>query len=88
MGMGIKLEQKHLFGILYVCLAASILADVLVKFHGQAEAEAQAHTAFLWQTIPGFSAIYGFVGCVLIIVVSKSLGHLWLQREEDYYEKH
>ena len=86
--MGIKLEQKHLFGILYVCLAASILADVLVKFHGQAEAEAQAHTAFLWQTIPGFSAIYGFVGCVLIIVVSKSLGHLWLQREEDYYEKH
>jgi len=83
--MGIKLEQRHLFGILCVCLAASILVDVLVKFHGQAEA--QAHTAFLWQTIPGFSAIYGFVGCVLIIVVSKSLGHLWLQREEDYYEK-
>ena len=82
--MGIKLEQRHLFGILYVCLAASILAGVLVNFHGQA----QAHTAFLWQTIPGFSAIYGFVGCVLIIVVSKSLGHLWLQREEDYYEKH
>ena len=86
--MGIKLEQKHLFGILCVCLAASILAGVLVNFHGQAEAEAQAHTAFLWQTIPGFSAIYGFVGCVLIIVVSKALGHLWLQREEDYYEKH
>jgi len=84
--MGIKLEQKRLFGILYVCLAASILAEVLVNFHGQAET--QAHTAFLWQTIPGFSAIYGFVGCVLIIVVSKSLGHLWLQREEDYYEKH
>ena len=82
--MGIKLEQKHLFGILYVCLAASILAGVLVNFPGQAEA--QAHT--VWQTIPGFSAIYGFVGCVLIIVVSKSLGHLWLQREEDYYEKH
>ncbi len=66
--------------MLYVCLAASVLAGVLVHSH--------EHAAFLWQEIPGFSAIYGFIGCILIIVVSKALGHHWLQKGEDYYEKH
>jgi hypothetical protein len=77
-----EIEKKYLFRMLYVCLAASVLAGVLVNFHEQ------AHAAFLWQEIPGFSAIYGFIGCILIIVVSKALGHHWLQKEEDYYEKH
>ncbi|MCW3141091.1 MAG: hypothetical protein N2V72_02760 [Methanophagales archaeon] len=80
--MGIKMEQKHLFGILYVCLVMSILAGVLVHLF------IPSHAAFLWQEIPGFSAIYGFIGCILIIIVSKALGHYWLQKEEDYYEKH
>jgi len=79
-----KMEMKHLFWILYVCLFASVLVEVLIHlsphFH--------SHAAFVWQEIPGFSALYGFVGCILIIVVSKTLGHHWLQKEEDYYEKH
>ena len=77
-----KQEQKYLFGILYVCLAMSILAGVLVY------SDDQAHNAFVWQGFPVFSAIYGFIGCILIIVVSKALGHYWLQKDEDYYEKH
>jgi hypothetical protein len=80
--MGIKMEQKHLFSILYVCIAMSILAGVLVHLF------TPPHAAFLWQEIPGFSAIYGVIGCILIIVVSKALGHYWLQKEENYYEKH
>ncbi|RJS80835.1 hypothetical protein CW713_07075 [Methanophagales archaeon] len=67
--------RKHLFGILYVCLTVSVLAEV-VNFHGHD----------LWQTIPGFSALYGFIGCIFIIAASKALGHYWLQKEEDYYE--
>lgn len=35
---------------------------------------------------PGFDAVYGFAGCVAIIVVSKWLGKRWLQRTERYYE--
>ncbi len=80
--MEMKIGQKHLFGILYVCLAVSIVAGLLLHSHEQ------AHAAFVWQEIPVFSAIYGFIGCILIIVVSKALGHHWLQKEEDYYEKH
>ncbi len=75
-----EIEKKYLFRMLYVCLAASVLAGVLVHVF------MPSHAAFLWQAIPGFSAIYGFVGCILIIVVSKTLGHHWLQREEDYYD--
>ena len=78
--MGIKL--KHLFLMLYVCLAASILAGFLV-FHLHL-----VHPHFWWEQLPFFSALYGFIGCIIIIVASKALGHYWLQKEEDYYEKH
>jgi hypothetical protein len=80
--MGIKSKQKLVWGILYVCLAASVVAGVLVELY------MPTHAAFFWEEIPVFSAIYGFIGCILIIVVSKALGHYWLQKGEDYYESH
>jgi len=43
------------------------------------------HPHFTWESLPGFYALYGFIACVLIVAVSKSLGKLWLQKEEDYY---
>jgi drug/metabolite transporter (DMT)-like permease len=77
-----KITMRHLFLLLYVCLAAGVLAGFLVhQLH-------LVHPHFWWEEIPVFSAIYGFVGCVVIIVASKALGHHWLQKEEDYYEKH
>lgn len=36
--------------------------------------------------LPFFEAIFGAVGCWLIVVVSKWLGKVWLQRPEDYYD--
>ncbi|MBK5190983.1 MAG: hypothetical protein JJE19_05775 [Methanosarcinales archaeon] len=77
-----KIEMKHLFWMLYVCLLVSIVVGVLYQL------SPHFHAIFVWQEIPGFSAVYGFIGCILIIVVSKALGHHWLQKEEDYYEKH
>ncbi len=35
---------------------------------------------------PGFWAVFGFVGCVVIILVSKWFGHLGIMTREDYYE--
>lgn len=46
---------------------------------------APKHPHFSWEALPGFYAVYGFVSCVLIVAVSKILGKLWLQKEEDYY---
>jgi len=47
----------------------------------------QGHGDFPWSHIPGFFALFGFVACVIIVVVSKLLGHYWLQRKEDYYDR-
>ncbi|NBC34634.1 MAG: hypothetical protein GVY13_18315 [Alphaproteobacteria bacterium] len=40
-----------------------------------------------WDGIGGFGAVYGFVSCVLIIVVAKALGNALLFRPEDYYDE-
>jgi hypothetical protein len=47
----------------------------------------QDHGDFPWSHVPGFFALFGFVGCVIIVVVSKLLGHYWLQRKEGYYDR-
>ena len=44
------------------------------------------HAAYWWNSIPGFYAAFGFVGCVAIIVISKWIGKILLQRGEEYYE--
>lgn len=44
------------------------------------------HSEEWWTQIPAFYAIYGFIGCGLITVVSKALGKWWLQKKEDYYD--
>ena len=41
---------------------------------------------FGFEKLPGFGSLYGLLSCVLIIVVSKLLGKLWLMRPEDYYD--
>lgn len=43
------------------------------------------HTQW-WNHIPGFFILFGFVGCVLIILFSKTLGKKVLDRREDYYD--
>ena len=45
----------------------------------------EAHGSFWWVGLPGFDLFYGFIGCVALVLASKALGAVWLQREEDYY---
>ncbi|MGB2727075.1 MAG: hypothetical protein WBD09_01185 [Halobacteriota archaeon] len=80
--MKMKITMRHLFLMLYVSLFAGVLAGILAQLF------LHLHPHFWWEKIPVFSAIYGFIGCIVIIVASKALGHYWLQKEEDYYEKH
>jgi hypothetical protein len=39
-----------------------------------------------WNRIPGFFALFGFLGCVAIIFLAKSLGKLFLRKGVDYYD--
>ena len=44
----------------------------------------EAH--FFWEKLPIFNILFGFACCILIIVVSKALGKLFIQKDENYYE--
>lgn len=68
-------QRRRLF---YLVLVLIVLADFLV---------AREHAEYLWDRLPGWSAVYGFSSCVLLIFVSKFLGHRGgLMRREDYYD--
>ncbi|MCD6193034.1 MAG: hypothetical protein DRJ11_02595 [Candidatus Aminicenantes bacterium] len=40
-----------------------------------------------WLKIPGFFIIFGFLGCLLLLIVAKVLGRAGLLQDEDYYER-
>mgnify|MGYP001819781736 CR=1 FL=1 len=43
------------------------------------------HIQHPWDTLFGFYALYGFVACVLLVLLAKELRKL-VMRDEDYYE--
>jgi hypothetical protein len=40
-----------------------------------------------WERFPAFEALFGLLGCLAIILVSKALGHVFIQKREDYYDE-
>lgn len=44
-----------------------------------------AHPHYMWHATPLFDLIFGFIGCAIIVLASKWIGHAWLQRDETYY---
>ena len=43
------------------------------------------HISHGWENLPGFYAIFGFVACVLLVLVAKEMRKV-LMRKEDYYD--
>ena len=73
-----KLRTKTVKKLAYGILVLLIVADFIIPRH-------EIH--FFGDKVPGFWSLFGFISCALIIVVSKWLGHHWLVRDEDYYDK-
>ena len=71
-----NLRKLRMFS--YILLAVSVLAEFLVPAHGPQHP---------WDKIPGFYALFGFVICMAMIIVSKLLGQYWLKKKEDYYDR-
>ena len=65
-----------LLRVFYVLCAVLMLLDFVVHRHIYTELE----------KIPTFYALYGFVACVVLVVIAKEM-RKWLMRDEDYYEK-
>jgi len=75
--IGDSKNRKRLSLFFYLSLLLAVGADFLTPHEG-------GH--FFWERVFGFGAIYGFISCVLIIVVSKALGRMGLMQREDYYD--
>jgi hypothetical protein len=67
--------MKKFWWFLFGCAALISLAVEMTQ---------EAH--HWWEKIPGFYVFFGFAGCVAIILISKALGKLLLQKKEDYYD--
>jgi len=61
--------------VLVLLLVLDFVPDLINKHHAHTKAE----------HIPGFWAAFGFFGCLLIFVFSKTYGHLGISKNEDYY---
>jgi hypothetical protein len=74
-----RTRLKMVVRICCAVLALLILVDALWvnKEH--------AHTGP--EHFPGFWSIFGFVACVLIILLSKWYGHAGIMTREDYYDE-
>lgn len=70
--------MKHILLIALIVLVLTVLVEL--PFY-------DGHGDFAWSKILGFFALFGLIGCVAIILISKWLGHYWLQRKEDYYDR-
>ena len=66
---------KRVLVMLYAVSAILLLADFVVHRHVEHPLEG----------LPGFYAVYGFVGCVTLVMAAKQLRR-WVMRPEEYYD--
>ncbi|MDA0702196.1 MAG: hypothetical protein O3A96_02985 [Proteobacteria bacterium] len=67
---------KKLLRIFYVVCGLLFLVDFLYHRHALTE----------WEGFYGFYPVYGFVACVVLVLVAKQMRKV-LMRDEDYYER-
>ncbi len=76
--MKLKMPGGIGWGLAIVCGGIAVALPYL--FH------VEHHRGF-WESIPGWWALFGAVGCAAIILVSKWLGAALLQKPEDWYDR-
>lgn len=80
----IQFLRDHLKTVVRLSLVALALLVLLDAVPAIVDKE-HAHTGA--EHIPGFWALFGFAGCVILIIASKWFGHLGIMRPEDYYDE-
>jgi hypothetical protein len=76
--------RRRLTTVVRVCLVGLALLVLVDAIPGVVDKE-HAHTAL--ERWPGFWAWFGFLGCVVLILVSKWFGHCGIMKDEDYYDE-
>ena len=78
----IEVLRNRLKTVIRLC--AAVLA-LLVLWDATLVDKSGAHTGV--ERLPAFWALFGFVGCALIVILSKWYGHAGIMTREDYYEE-
>ena len=84
--MSDKEQKKHFFdkpenitwtlrGFYTICILL-IVADFIIH----------RHIGLPWEKMPAFYAIYGFVACVVLVVIAKKMRKI-IMRKENYYDE-
>jgi len=68
---------KRLLVIFFTSVAVLLLVDLV--YH--------RHTIFAWESWFGFYAVFGFVACVVLVIVAKYVLRPIVMRGEDYYDE-
>jgi hypothetical protein len=77
---------KRVLRGLYVACGLVFLADIanlVIVWMGGHELR---HAERTWEGLPGFYSIYGFVACVILVLIAKEMRKV-LMRDEDYYDR-
>lgn len=79
-------NKKHLFDnpknvklvirILYISCFILFAMDLVIH----------RHTVHPWESFTGFYAIYGFLACVILVLLARELRKV-VMRDEDYYDQ-
>ncbi|TRX56454.1 hypothetical protein [Thalassomonas sp. M1454] len=67
---------KRLMHIFYACCVVLVVLDFVIHRHVMHD----------WENLWAFYPIYGFIGCVVLVVVASWM-RTFLIRSEDYYDK-
>jgi len=70
-----KNVKRFLVGF-YTVLLALIIIELFIH----------KHTYFIWEEHSSFYATYGFVACVVLVLVAKYVLRPLVKRKENYYE--
>jgi hypothetical protein len=66
--------KRVIYGLYIVC-GLSVFAEFFIH----------PHVVHPWEALFGFYSLYGFVACVILVLVAKELRKL-IMRSEDYYD--
>ncbi|MBI5182075.1 MAG: hypothetical protein HZA06_04075 [Nitrospirae bacterium] len=72
---------KKIKAIFYIIIILVVLFEIAVRL---SSGHAEEH--FFGDKIWGFWSIFGLVGCLLLIIVCKGIGHAILMKKEGYYD--
>ena len=72
--------RKLFWRLYYLVLVVSLILDFIWLYNHV------FHYHFSFQYLPQFFALFGLIGCMLLILIAKGMG-IFIVVDEDYYEK-